>query len=102
VTESVIDGLSSALVAAANEVRGIPAITAEQVLATLPPGLVEGLAALGPLDSDTAWAILGQVGIGGGELPDTLAPLLALISALPAPLTERLLTELLARLVEPR
>lgn len=101
VTESVLDELSSALVTAANEVRGIPPITPEQVLATLPPELVSGLSALGPLDSDTAWAILGQVGIGGGELPDSLAPLLALISALPAPLTERLLTELLARLVEP-
>jgi sphinganine-1-phosphate aldolase len=102
VTESVLNELSAALVVAANEVRGIPAITPEQVLATLPPELVSGLATLGPLDSDAAWAILGQVGIGGGELPDSLAPLLALISALPAPLTERLLTELLARLVEPR
>jgi hypothetical protein len=98
----VLNELSAALVVAANEVRGIPAITPEQVLATLPPELVSGLATLGPLDSDAAWAILGQVGIGGGELPDSLAPLLALISALPAPLTERLLTELLARLVEPR
>jgi hypothetical protein len=30
-----------------------------------------------------------------------MAPFIALIEALPAPLTERLLTELLARLVEP-
>jgi sphinganine-1-phosphate aldolase len=31
-----------------------------------------------------------------------MAPLLALVEALPHPLTERLLTELLARAVEPR
>ena len=34
-------------------------------------------------------------------LPDRLAPLLAVIQALPAPVAERLLTELLGRLVEP-
>ena len=50
----------------------------------------------------TAAAILQGFGIGaGGALPDALAPLLAIIEATPAPLAERLLTELLARLVEP-
>ncbi|MGX5681515.1 pyridoxal phosphate-dependent decarboxylase family protein [Schumannella luteola] len=103
VTESVLEPLSEALVAAADDVRGIPPVTAEQVLGALPPELVAGLAEIGPLDSDAAWSILQQVGIGGevGALPEQLAPLLALIAALPAPLTERLLVELLARLVEP-
>jgi sphinganine-1-phosphate aldolase len=103
VTETVLEPLSAALVAAADEARGIPPVTADQVLGALPPELVAGLAQLGPLDSETAWVILQQVGIGGadGALPDSLAPLLALIAALPAPLTERLLVELLARLVEP-
>ena len=41
------------------------------------------------------------IGIGGAALPEKMAPLLALIEALPAPLAERLLIELLARLVEP-
>ena len=103
VTEQVLEPLSAALVAAADEVRGIPAVTAEQVLSSLPPEVVAGLSNPGPLDSDTAWGILRQVGLGGeSELPESLAPLLALISAIPAPLAERLLTELLARLVEPR
>ncbi len=104
VTESVLGGLGDALVAAGEEARGIPPITAEQVLGSLPPGLVAGLGQLGALDSEQAWGILQQVGIGGaeGSLPESLAPLLALISALPAPLTERLLVELIARLAEPR
>lgn len=102
VTERVLEDLGAALVASADEVRGVPAITAEQVLATLPPDLVAGLGSLGELDAEAAWAILRQVGLGGdGPLPESLAPLLALIAALPAPLTERLLVELIARLIEP-
>jgi len=102
VTESVLGELSLALTTAADEVRGVPPITADQVLGGLPPALVAGLASpeAPPLDSATAFALLGEFGIGGGELPDRLAPLLALISALPAPLTERLLTELIARTFE--
>jgi sphinganine-1-phosphate aldolase len=104
VTASVLPDLTVALTAAADEVRGMPPVQAEQVLAALPPELVAGLAGIAEagLDSATALGILGQIGlVGGGPLPDRLAPLLALIEALPAPLTERLLTELLARLVEP-
>ena len=104
VTESRLIELQHALVDAANEVRGMPPVQAEQVLATLPPELVSGLAQIAEtgLDSETALGILHQIGlVGGGPLPDHLAPLLALIEALPAPLTERLLTELLGRLVEP-
>ncbi len=98
VTESVLPELIAALTVAADEVRGVPAITPADVLASLPPSLVAGLSQGGPLDSETAYAILGQVGLAGGAgLPDSLAPLLALIAALPAPLTERLLTELIAR-----
>ena len=40
-------------------------------------------------------------GGAGGALPDRMAPVLALVEALPGPLTERLLVELLARVVEP-
>ena len=104
VTESVLPELTAALTAAADEVRGVPPVQAEQVLATLPPELVAGLADLAKagLDSETALGILQQIGlVGGGPLPDRLAPLLALIEGLPAPLAERLLTELLGRLVEP-
>lgn len=98
VTEAVLDELTAALVAGADAVRGVPHVDAAAVLAALPP-----LEALGELDADTAWALLQGVGIGGGaELPDAQAPLVALIEALPAPVAERLLVELLGRLVEPR
>ena len=96
VTEAVLPELSAALVAAADEVRGVPAVSAADVLAgaSLPEG---------PLDSETAFAILQGFGLGGGggALPERMAPVLALVGALPAPLTERLLTELIARVVEP-
>lgn len=98
VTESVLAQLTAALVRAADEVRGEPAVDAQRVLSTLPPLADDS----GPLTSDEAAAVLGHLGIGaGGELPGQMAPLLALIEALPAPYTERLLIELLARLAEP-
>ena len=97
VTEGTLAELVPALVAAADAVRGVPHVDAGQLLAALPPA-----EALGALDSDTAWALLQGFGIGGsGGLPDQQAPLIALIEALPAPLAERLLTELIARLAEP-
>jgi sphinganine-1-phosphate aldolase len=95
VTEKVLPELLAALKKGADAVRGVPHVDATPLLGSLPP--LEG-----PLDSDTAAAILQGFGIGaGGALPDALAPLLAIIEATPAPLAERLLTELLARLVEP-
>jgi len=96
VTEAVLDELTAALTAGADAVRGTPHVDGSALLAGLPP--------LDPaaLDADTAWALLQGVGIGGGaELPDAQAPLIALIEALPAPIAERLLIELLGRLVEP-
>jgi sphinganine-1-phosphate aldolase len=96
VTESVLPDLLATLTAAADAVRGIPHVDPTPALSQLPP-------LSGALDSDTAAAILTGFGIGAtGALPDSLAPLLAIIEATPAPLAERLLTELLARLVEPR
>jgi glutamate/tyrosine decarboxylase-like PLP-dependent enzyme len=93
VTESVLPQLTSALAAGADEVRGVPAV----VIAELPFELPH------PLTSEAAWQVLQRLGIGaGGALPDRMAPLLALIEALPPPLVERLLTELIARVVEPR
>ena len=96
VTEAVLPELSAALVAAADEVRGVPAVNPADVLAgaALPEG---------PLDSETAFAILAGFGLGAGDgaLPERMAPVLALVGALPAPVTERLLTELIARVVEP-
>lgn len=95
VTESVLPELLAALDAGADGVRGTPHVDATPLLGSLPP-------LTGPLDSDTAAAILAGFGIGaGGALPDALAPLLAIIEVTPPALAERLLTELLARLVEP-
>ncbi|CAN5258053.1 aminotransferase class V-fold PLP-dependent enzyme [soil metagenome] len=92
VTASVVPELSAALVAAADEVRGEPAVLVGQLPFELPD----------PLTSEAAWQTLQALGIGqGGALPARMAPLLALIEALPAPAVERLLTELIARVVEP-
>ncbi len=107
VTEGVLGELSNALVKAADEVRGVPAASASQVLAALPAETLAGLSSSdAPLDSDSAYGLLARIGLvdtsaAGTPLPDRMAPFLALVEALPAALTERLLTELLARLVEP-
>jgi len=96
VTERVLPELLPALEAGAAEVRGVPPVDGGELLASL--ALPDG-----PIDSETALAMLGGFGIGeGGGLPSDTAPLLAVIEALPPELAERLLVELLARLVEPR
>ena len=96
VTEGVLAELSSALTLAADEVRGVPPVDPAAVLSALP-------GEIGVLDSESAFALLQGIGLvgDGAGLPDRMAPFLALVEALPAPLTERLLTELLARVVEP-
>jgi sphinganine-1-phosphate aldolase len=120
VTESVLPELSAALAAAADAVRGAPPADGEELLAGLAaelPGGPDALAAASAgLDSETAAALLGALGLpGGGDegdgsdtdrargtLPQRLAPVLALVEALPGRVTERLLIELLARVVEPQ
>ncbi|GAA4354113.1 pyridoxal phosphate-dependent decarboxylase family protein [Angustibacter luteus] len=97
VTLDVVDELAGALVAAADDVRG-------RVPASADPGLMAAAAQLDPatLDAATAQALLGVAGLeSGGALPAELAPLMALIEQLPPGVTERLLTEYLARLIEP-
>ena len=106
VTEAVLPELSAALVRAADEMRGVPAVSAAQVLESLPAEAVAALSAPDAAlpDSATAFALLAGIGLVSAEssaLPDRMAPFLALVEALPAPLAERLLTELLARLIEP-
>jgi sphinganine-1-phosphate aldolase len=99
VTESVLGELVPALVAAADEVRGAPRPDAADLLPEMPGA---------ELDSGTAAALLATLGLDGSRIGDDgpgvgpMAPLLAAVEALPAPVAERLLTELLARLVEPR
>jgi len=104
VTESVLDELSTALLTAAEEVRGIPPVSAEAALAAFPAEVGAALLApdAPPLTSVQAAGLLAMIGLEGASdgLPERMAPLLALIGALPAALTERLLTELIARLME--
>jgi sphinganine-1-phosphate aldolase len=118
VTEELVDELEAVLRASAAEVRGEPRADPSAVVAALPPDLLaaaegdEGDGAGGAggrmLDAETAAGILSAIGLGvdgddpsGARLPDEMAPFLALIEALPHALTERLLIELLARIVEP-
>ncbi|MCD2442656.1 aspartate aminotransferase family protein [Agromyces sp. SYSU K20354] len=119
VTEAVLPELTQALDDAAEAVRGVPAADGALVVAGLAsavPGGAEALeaaaAAAGDgLDAESAAALLRAAGLlgdgssgdapGGGALPERMAPVLALVEALPGPLTERLLVELLARVVEP-
>ena len=101
VTESVMAGLADALMSAAGAVRGVPPVSADDALASLPEGLLDSLTE--PLDSESALRVLTEVGLlatDASGLPEKMAPFLALIMALPAPVTERLLTELIARTVE--
>ncbi len=116
VTEAVLHDLTAALDEAADAVRGAPpvdgAAVAAGLAAALPGGAdaLEAAAALG-IDSEGAAALLRAAGLlggdasgdpaGGGALPARMAPVLALVEALPGALTERLLVELLARVVEP-
>ncbi len=107
VTELVLAELSAALQVSAEEVRGVPPVAAADVLAALPDAVLDTLQGPGAasLDSATAVGLLAGFGLtsdtGPAALPERMAPILALVEALPAPVTERLLTELLARLIEP-
>jgi hypothetical protein len=111
VTDTVIAELTAALVDAADRVRGVPAVDGGELVAGLAAQLPGGAdmlaeASVDQIDAENAAALLGAFGLLGGEgaggaLPDRLAPVLALVEALPGPLTERLLIELLARVVEP-
>ncbi|QEO15555.1 aspartate aminotransferase family protein [Agromyces intestinalis] len=96
VTEGVLGELVPALVAAADAVRGVAPVDGRDVLA----GLGELPRALDSAGAERLLASFGLLG-GAGALPERMAPVLALVEALPAPVTERLLVELLARVVEP-
>jgi len=95
--------LEQVLVSCADEVRGVAPVSGEQVLSALPfdPASVSTSSAA-TMNSETAWALLQSLGLGEDSgLPTQMAPLIALIEVLPHELSERLLTELLARLTEP-
>jgi hypothetical protein len=107
VTLDHIDEMCEALTSSPDPVRGVAAITSQDVANAVPAELLGALAdPSAPVpDSASSNELLHSIGLLGnsdtGSLPDRMAPFLALIEALPHPLTERLLIELLARVVEP-
>ncbi len=102
VIERALPELAAALRRAADAVRGRPRASAGAALAAMRLlGYGDGGRVPGPT---AAWALLRAAGAGGGAgsaLPGRLAPLMALVERLPAPVAEALLTELLARVGEP-
>ena len=101
VTESVLPAFLPAMRQAADDVRGVPRANPRVALAGLRAfGLMREGARLSP---GAAWAMLRVVGVGGGgdALPQEMSTLMALIEALPGPVAETLLIEVIARLSEP-
>ncbi len=97
VTLRVLDDLVAALVAAAGEVRGTAPAEASAELLTAAAGLDASA-----LDPATAQGLLAVAGLeSGGGLPARMAPVMALLERLPAPVAQRLLLEYVARLSEP-
>ena len=103
VTESLLGELQHAMVQAGEDVRGVPGIDPQQALAAVAGPMAALLADVAqlPQNSNTARQVLGALGLDGGALPAAMAPVLALVEALPGAVTEWLLTELLAGLLEP-
>ncbi|QJW38507.1 aspartate aminotransferase family protein [Cellulosimicrobium protaetiae] len=110
VTEAGLDGLVPALVAGADAVRGEARPDVSAVLGALAGAFARpaGAQAAGP-SADAVWeALLAALGADGGTerratgsvLPDRLAPLMAVMEVLPAPVAERALVEIVARVAE--
>lgn len=104
VTQHILPELIAELRRAADAVRGRPpakATAASFALRML--GFGTGERVPGP---GLAWTMLRAAGLGGirsgKALSGDMAPLMALIEAVPAPVAEALLTELLARVAEPQ
>ncbi|WP_333767217.1 pyridoxal phosphate-dependent decarboxylase family protein [Streptomyces sp. IBSBF 2435] len=86
--------LLAELAAATDRARALGPVTVD-------PGIVEIAAALDPATLGPAEVALALevAGVGAdGALPQRMAPVLAVLQALPAPLTERLLPEVISRL----
>ncbi|PWW23067.1 hypothetical protein JD79_02232 [Geodermatophilus normandii] len=68
------------------------------------PGLVAAAATIDPAALTVAEvdALLEVAGVGGGRLPERMAPVHALVAALPRPVAERLLAGVLDLVYRPR
>ena len=107
VTEDVLGDLSAALVLFADEVPGVPPVTAVDVLGALPPAIMAGISSpdAAPLDSETAYGLLAEIGLimpgdTQGNCRNGWLRSSPWSRRSPPLLTERLLAKLLARLVE--
>jgi hypothetical protein len=81
---------------------------AAAVAAALPPAVPDAGLVAAAADLDAAAltvaevdALLEVAGVGGGKLPERMAPVHALVAALPRPVAERLLAGVLARVYRP-
>src|SRR5699024_783982 len=107
VTDEYCSSLCEALRQSADTVRGVPPVEYDDLLAALPKhaGALLGSAEAGLVNSEQAYVLLSEMGLAGegdGQLPDQMATFMALLEKMPQKLGERLLIELIARVVEPR
>jgi sphinganine-1-phosphate aldolase len=95
-TAGRIDALLGDLAAAATAAAALPAPVAD-------PDLVAAAATIDPAALTVAEvdALLEVAGVGGGRLPERMAPVHALVSALPRPVAERLLSGVLDLVYRP-
>lgn len=94
VTGQVVDDLVAAMTVAADAVRGLAHLDGSAVAAGLLGGLDPSVLAV--VDADTAFGILRAAGLLEPGALHAMAPVLALVEALPPSLVEKLLIELLA------
>ncbi|MFP1601485.1 pyridoxal-dependent decarboxylase [Microbacterium sp. 2216-1] len=95
-----IDEFTGALAAASDEVRGVPPADARALARVVTAlGYGHGGRVPGPR---AAWTLLRLAGAAKVSADAPLATLMALVELLPAPVAEALLSELLARLSDPR
>jgi glutamate/tyrosine decarboxylase-like PLP-dependent enzyme len=95
-TAGRVDALLSDLAAAARDAAALPPPVTD-------PDLVAAAATIDPATLTVAEvdALLEIVGVGGGRLPERMAPVHALVAALPRPVAERLLAGVLDLVYRP-
>jgi hypothetical protein len=95
-TAGRVDALLADLSDAARAAAALPRPVAD-------PALVAAAEAIDPatLTAAEVDAVLALAGVGGGRLPERMAPVHALVTALPRPLAERLLAGVLEQVYRP-
>ena len=95
-TSGRVDALLADLADAARAATALPRPVAD-------PGLVAAAATIDPAELTVAEvdALLEVAGVGNGKLPERMAPVHALVSALPRPVAERLLAGVISKVYRP-